>query len=75
MSEASDRIYGWLDSYLSLARHYGGINIQGVAYVLDDTYTGHPNKAPLVKEAVLIAEKKAAKLSKQEKIQQETSLF
>ena len=75
MNEALDRIYNWLDTPLTIARHYGGINIQGVGYVLDDTYTGNPNKAPLVKEAVLIAEKKAAKLSKQAKIPQETSLF
>jgi hypothetical protein len=75
---SQDRIYNWLDTQLSIARHYGGINIQGVGYVIDDTYKGHSNKAPLVKETVLKAEKKAAKeanIAENMQKTQEESLF
>lgn len=75
---APDRIYDWLNSQLSVARFYGGMRYQGHMYVIDGKTAG----APLVKQSVLIAERKAAKKAKQmvniaENMQktQEESLF
>jgi len=48
-----ERIYGWLDSQLSIARFYGGIRVQGRLYVIDNE---HPEK-PLVRTDVLDAER------------------
>jgi hypothetical protein len=76
--KAPDRIYNWLDSHFSVARFYGGMVFQGHRYVIDETTAG----APLVKQSVLIAERKAAKKAKQVaniaqnmKKNQEDSLF
>jgi len=60
--EPPERIYGWMDSQLSLARHYGGLRYQGcdyqIAYLED--------KQPLVRVDVLKREAKAkVKLAKQ----------
>jgi hypothetical protein len=52
-----ERIYGWLDSQLSIARYYGGCTYQGASYVID---MQHPDK-PLVRQDVLTAELKATK--------------
>lgn len=30
-----ERIYGWLDSHLSVSRHYGGCEFNGARYVID----------------------------------------
>jgi hypothetical protein len=59
--KAPDRIYNWLDSQFSVARFYGGMVFQGHRYVIDEATAG----APLVKQSVLIAERKAAKKGKQ----------
>jgi hypothetical protein len=32
---APDKIYGWLDTQLSIARFYGGITFRGHQYVID----------------------------------------
>lgn len=56
---APDRIYNWLDSQFSVARFYGGMRYQGHMYVVDPKTAG----APLVKLSVLIAERKAEKLT------------
>ena len=32
---APDKIYGWLDTQLSIARFYGGITFRGHRYVID----------------------------------------
>ena len=32
-----DKLYNFRRCHLSIARHYGGINIQGVRYIVDDT--------------------------------------
>jgi len=32
-----DKIYGWTESQLSIARRYGGISIQGIPYYIDIT--------------------------------------
>jgi hypothetical protein len=58
---APDRIYGWKDAQLSLARHYGGCTFGGFDYVIDHSYPGHPFHAPLVKVSVLAAEAKSKK--------------
>lgn len=60
---APERIYGWLDSQLSIARFYGGCTYQGQSYLIDVKGEGQP----LVKESVLIAELKAAKLAEKTK--------
>ena len=36
------RIYGWLDSQLSIARHYGGCEINGKRYVIRYDLEGQP---------------------------------
>jgi hypothetical protein len=73
--KAPDRIYNWLNSQFSVARFYGGMVFQGHRYVIDQTTAG----APLVKQTVLIAERKAAKevikVSKIAVVPQEESLF
>ena len=56
----NDRIYNWLDSHLSIARHYGGAKIGGEHYVIAYNEPGQP----LVKESVLTAEKKAERKAK-----------
>lgn len=51
-SSPPERIYGWLNSQLSLARHYGGLKYQGhdyqIAYLED--------QQPLVRVDVLARE-------------------
>jgi len=78
LGKAPDRIYNWLESQFSVARFYGGMHYQGHMYVIDEKTAG----APLVKQSVLFAERKAAKKAKQmakiaENMQktQEESLF
>ena len=51
-----ERIYGWLNSQLSIARHYGGCTYNGASYVID---MQHPDK-PLVARDVINAIKEAA---------------
>jgi hypothetical protein len=59
---APDRIYNWLDSQLSIARFYGGIQYNGTRYVIAHDEEGQP----LVRWDVLKAEAKAkAKKPKQ----------
>ncbi len=54
---APDRIYNWLDSQLSIARHYGGCKFNGADYVI--AY-GETNQ-PLVRVDVLKREAKQAR--------------
>ena len=49
------RIYGWMDTQLSIARHYGGIQFQGHHYVIALNEPDHP----LVCAEVLAREAKA----------------
>ena len=62
-----ERIYGWMDTQLSIARFYGAINIQGMRYVI----APDEEKQPLVRFDVLLRESKekkaAAKAEKQAK--------
>jgi hypothetical protein len=50
---APEKIYGWLDSQLSVARFYGGITFQGYSYVID---MADPEQ-PLVRKDILESEK------------------
>jgi hypothetical protein len=57
-----ERIYGWLDSQMSIARHYGGLRWQGHEYFISPNEEGQP----LVRADVLkreAAEKKRAERS------------
>ena len=53
--QAPERIYGWLDSQMSIARFYGGLTYQGHRY----TIAGNEQGAPLVRDDVLKRETKA----------------
>lgn len=55
--DAPERIYGWLNSQLSIARYYGGCTYNGASYIIDEQ---DPDQ-PLVRQDVLTAELKAAK--------------
>lgn len=52
--QAPERIYGWLDSQMSIARFYGGLRYMGHSYRIAPTEEG----MPLVREDVLQAEAK-----------------
>ena len=56
-TEPPERIYGWLDSQLSIARHYGGLTYQGHIYHIDYLTKGEP----LVRVDVLAREDKVRK--------------
>ena len=55
----AERIYGWMDSQLSVARFYGGMTMHGHRYMIDYDAEGHP----LVRADVLEADAKAKKLA------------
>ena len=55
--KAPEKIYGWLDSQLSVARFYGGVSFQGQSYVIDMA----DKDRPLVRVDILESEKKAIK--------------
>ena len=57
MTTPPDRIHGWQDSQLSIARFYGGISYQGHRY----TIATHEKGAPLVRADVLAREAKERK--------------
>jgi hypothetical protein len=57
MNEAPEKIFGWLDTQLSIARHYGGMKFKGASYVID---FNDPDQ-PLVRQDIFQAEKKAPK--------------
>jgi hypothetical protein len=61
MNEAPEKIFGWLDTQLSIARHYGGMKFKGASYVID---FNDPDQ-PLVRQDILEAEKKAKKAPKE----------
>ena len=57
MTTPPERIHGWQDSQLSIARFYGGITYQGHTYTIAVAEKG----APLVRDDVLAREAKARK--------------
>ncbi len=52
-----ERIYGWMQSQLSIARFYGGCTYQGHTYNIDMADPAHP----LVRQDVLMREAKEHK--------------
>ena len=58
---APEKIYGWMDSQLSIARFYGGIYIYGHYYLIDMIDPEHP----LVRQDLI--KKKLKKIQKSEK--------
>lgn len=64
-ASAPERIYGWLDSQLSIARFYGGITYSGHSYVVDVMDPEYP----LVRVDVLNAERKAKRAAEKKMAQ------
>lgn len=61
-----EKIYGWINSQLSIARYYGGCTYQGHSYLID---MQDPDK-PLVRKDIYLAEIKARKqMAKTSKVQ------
>jgi hypothetical protein len=60
---APEKIYGWRETQLSIARHYRGMKFRGASYVID---FADPDQ-PLVRQDIFQAEKKAAKAAKKAK--------
>jgi hypothetical protein len=60
-----EKIYGWLNSQLSIARFYGSCTFNGHTYVIDET---DPDK-PLVRQDVLKSKKKERKKITKEQAQ------
>lgn len=58
--QAPEKIFGWRDSQLSIARHYGGLKFRGHSYLID---VNDPDQ-PLVRQDVFQAEAKAKKQAK-----------
>ncbi len=55
MTQAPEKIHGWLNTQLSIARYYGGCTYSGHRYVIDHS---DPDE-PLVRADVLRAEQAA----------------
>ena len=55
--EPPKRIYNWLHSQMSIARHYGGLQFRGHQYLVAWNESGQP----LVRSDVIKAEQEAAK--------------
>ena len=62
-AKAPEKIYGWLYTQMSIARHYGGLTYLNHSYLID---FNDPDQ-PLVRQDILEAEKKAAKKAPKEK--------
>lgn len=58
-SQPPKKIYGWMHTQLSVARHYGGCTYQGHSYKVDFNDLDQP----LVRQDVMEEEKKAKKMS------------
>jgi hypothetical protein len=52
-----EKIHGWLNTQLSIARHYGGISYNGARYLIAYNEDGQP----LVRDDVFKRENKAKK--------------
>ena len=59
--QTPERIYQWMDTQLSIARHYGGCKYNGADYVIAYNEEGHP----LVRADLLRKPKRAKKKSAQ----------
>ena len=58
--EPPERIYGWMNSQLSISRHYGGCTYQGARYHIAPNEEGQP----LVRADVIAREAEEAKRAK-----------
>lgn len=56
-NEYTRKLYGWRDSQLSVARHYGGCKYNGASYTID---VNDPDQ-PLVRDDILKSELKFKK--------------
>ena len=56
--ESPERIYGWMDRQMSIARHYGGLTYQGQSYRI----AAHEDGQPLVRWDVIKREAVEAKV-------------
>jgi hypothetical protein len=65
--EAPERIYGWLNTQLSLARHYGGCKYNGHSYVVAYGEEGQP----LVRQDVVRREHDSAKAENKKKLKEQ----
>ena len=64
MKDAPERIYGWLNTQMSIARFYGGLTYQGHQYVIA---VNEPNQ-PLVRMDLIKKQaKQRKKITAQEK--------
>ena len=64
---APEKIYGWRNTQLSIARHYGGCKYNGASYTID---VNDPDQ-PLVRDDILKAEIKAEKQAKKQALKKE----
>lgn len=62
LAKTPERIYGWLDTQLSIARHYGGLSYNEKHYVIAHNEEG----TPLVRSDVLADEQKAKRKAAKE---------
>ena len=42
MNETPERIYGWMNSHLSIARFFGGCEVNGIGYTIAPNEEGQP---------------------------------
>jgi hypothetical protein len=70
-AKAPEKIYGWLDTQMSIARHYGGLMYLNHSYVID---FNDPDQ-PLVRQDIFQAEKKAKKAPKEKQKPKMNDLF
>ena len=73
-TKAPEKIYGWLNTQLSIARYYGGCNYNGHSYLIDMQDPEEPLVRKDVLNAQLKARKAAVKVAKPQKLQQVTVL-
>jgi hypothetical protein len=76
MSQAPEKIHNWLNTQLSIARHYGGLYFMGYQYYIDYIDPEHPLVRSDIFSAEAKARKQTAKVSKAKPKQGDTgSLF
>lgn len=63
--QTPERIYNWIDTHLSLAKHYGGCKFNGADYVIAYNEEGQP----LVRADLLKNPKRVKKKNEQEATQ------
>lgn len=69
--KAPEKIYNWLDSQLSIARHYGGMNYNGHEYQIDYLDPDQPLVRVDIFKAEVKAKKEAVKTAKREQAEKQ----